>query len=239
MADEQEQEQDLTEGDPEVREESEKRPKTVPKRSDGAVPFLESLAGDLWRRNQALEEALAEGSDDEKQPDRKQANESSDSPIDQFSEEDTQAVFLVSQLAKERGTTIADLWADGLEAIEKLHKIERDTVISKLCEHHGLKRNLTSRLLDGIDIEPEPKEVQRHGRKYDTYVVRVGNESVPIEDYLQEYIDDIRASAVDVGTPVPTSPRVRAAPNPVPGRSGGEVRARDDMMRSGRYAYRF
>lgn len=239
MADEQDDVQEPTEGKPEVQEESGKRPKTVPKRSDGAVPFLESLAGDLWRRNQALEEALAEGADTEKQPDAKQANESDASPIDQFSEEDTQAVFLVSQLAKERNTTIADLWADGLEAIEKLHKLERDAVITKLCEHHGLKKNLATRLLDGADVEPEPKEIQRQGRKYETYVVRVGNETVPIEDYLQDYIDDIRAGAMETGTPVPTSPRVRAAPNPVSGRSGGETRARDELMKSGRYAYRF
>lgn len=238
MSDEQPQEQDDLFEPEEVSEDDSKSKssKSTTNRSSGAVPFLESLAGDLWKRNQALEEALAEGSE---HSEREQANKSSD-PIAQFSDEDTQAVFLVSQLAKERNTTIADLWADGLEAIEKLSKIERDAVINKLCEHHGLKSKIVSRLLDGIHIEPEIKKIQRQGRTVETYAVNIGNDLVPVEEYLSEYIDDIR----DLGDkyreiPVPMNPKVRAAPHPIPGRSGGsEERVREELLRSGRY-FRF
>lgn len=212
-------------------------PASVPIDSNSTA-LLGTLLKQSWDRTQALEEAIANRSE----PDE---DESVQKPSD-LSEDEIAVMPVVRELASERGVTVSELWTQLLEASEKLKEHERTTLIDKVSQHYGWKSKLVGKLLSGVEVAPELVKITREGRKFDAYMVESGEDKVPVDEFLSDYLEDIRVSGPGTARSSAAdrvrqaaSPNPRAALPPTPGLSGGvDERVREQILRSGRY-FRF
>lgn len=220
-------------------------PKAQPVQAPVPVPpdtnstaLLGTLLKQSWDRTQALEEAIANRSE----PDEE---ESEQAPSD-FSEDEVAVMPVVRELASERGITVSELWTQLLESAEKLKEHERTAIIDKVSQHYGWKPKLVGKLLSGVEVAPELVKITREGRKIDAYMVQSGEDKVPVDEFLADYLEDIRMSGPGTARSSAAdrvrqaaSATSRAALPPTPGLSGGvDERVREQILRSGRY-FRF